>query len=83
MSALGRLGELHRELFISPWRAGLQREARSRQDALVALLFLEAMGVPNPDPYLSAELYPELVESFHDWHVRQGVEQWPEAGVCC
>lgn len=83
MSGVRRFEELHRELFIAPWRAGLRREARSRQDALVALLFLDAMGVPNPDPHLSAELYPELVESFHDWHRRQGVERWPEFGVCC
>lgn len=83
MSRLRRAGEIHSELFIAPWRAGLQREARSRQDALVAMLFLDAMGVPNPDPYLSLEVYPEMVESFHDWHRRQGIERWPSAGVCC
>ncbi len=73
----------HDELFLVPWRAGVAREARREEDVLVALLFLEALGVQGPADYFALELYPDLIEAFHDWHQRMGMETFPEAGVCC
>lgn len=49
----------------------------------MAMLFLEALGIPNPTSYYSLELYPEFVEEFHRWHRRMGMNQFPEPGVCC
>lgn len=80
---LRRFVELHDEFFVSKWRSGLQREAHRQQDLLVTLVFLEALGVENPAGYYTLELYPELVESFHEWHRRQGMDRAPEAGFCC
>lgn len=78
-----RLEELNDEFFVSKWRSGLQREAARQEDALMAMLFLEALGVPNPTSYYSLELYPEFVESFHRWHQRMGMPSSPEPGFCC
>ena len=78
-----RISDYHDELFMAPWRAGVAREARSEEDALVALLFLEALGIPGPADYYALELYPDLIEAFHSWHQRMGMETFPEAGVCC
>jgi hypothetical protein len=78
-----RLAAYHDELFMAPWRAGLQREARRQEDLLVTLVFLEALGVENPASYYTLELYPELVAAFHDWHHRAGMPRSPEPGVCC
>ena len=80
---LRRLDELNDEFFASKWRSGLQREATRQQDALMAMLFMEALGVPNPTSYYALELYPEFVESFHQWHRRMGIQTFPEAGFCC
>lgn len=80
---LRRLDELNDEFFTSKWRSGLQREATRQQDALMAMLFMEALGVPNPANYYALELYPEFVESFHQWHRRMGIQTFPEAGFCC
>ncbi len=68
---------------MAPWRAGLAREARDRQELLLTLVFLEALGVEHPAPLLSLELYPELVEGYHDWHRRTGLDRSPMPGVCC
>ncbi|BBL80962.1 hypothetical protein RxyAA322_28160 [Rubrobacter xylanophilus] len=78
-----RMEELHDEFFVSKWRSGLQREAARQQDALMAMLFLEALGIPNPAGYYTLELYPEFVEEFHRWHQRMGMNRFPEPGFCC
>lgn len=78
-----RLEELHREFFVAPWRSGLQREATRQQDLLLAMVFLEALGIENPAGYYTLDLYPEFVASFHEWHRRMGMETFGDAGVCC
>lgn len=78
-----RVEGFHAELFVAPWRAGLQREATRQQDLLLALTFLEALGIENPASYHTLDLYPELVASFHAWHQRAGTERFGDAGVCC
>ena len=78
-----RIEELHDEYFVGRWRSGLQREAGRQQDALMAMLFLEALGIPNPTSYYALELYPEFVEEFHRWHQRMGMNRFPEPGICC
>ncbi|KEZ75923.1 cory-CC-star protein [Salinisphaera hydrothermalis] len=78
-----RINSYHDELFVAPWRASIAREARKEEDVLVALLFLEALGIPGSADYFALELYPDLIEAFHHWHQRMGMETFPEAGVCC
>ncbi|TCJ16456.1 hypothetical protein E0L93_10070 [Rubrobacter taiwanensis] len=78
-----KLEEFNDEFMVSRWRSGLQREATQQQDALMAMLFLEALGVPNPTSYYSLELYPEFAEEFHRWHRRMGMNRFPESGFCC
>lgn len=78
-----RAEELHREFFVAPWRAGLQREATRQQDLLMAMAFLEALGIENPAGYTTLELYPEFIARFHEWHRRMGEDTFGDAGVCC
>jgi hypothetical protein len=78
-----RFSELHHELFLVPWRSGLEREARRQRDLLVTLVFIEGLGVENPATFHTLELYPELVEAYHDWHRRQGLEHAEQPGMCC
>jgi hypothetical protein len=78
-----KIEELHREFFVSKFRAGMQRQAGQQQDALMAMLFLEALGIPSPTSYYTLELYPEFVESFHQWHLRMGMQTFPDGGFCC
>lgn len=88
--SLARLGrslrtavEAYQEVYTVRHRSALQREARRQEDLLVTLVFLEALGVDNPAASVTVELYPELVEAYHDWHRREGWERSPEPGVCC
>lgn len=82
VEAYRKAEEFNREFFMGKWRAGLQKEAARQEDALMAMLFLEALGVPNPTSYYTLELYPEFVEEFHQWHMRMGMDSF-EPGFCC
>ena len=53
-----KINELNEEFLVSKWRSGLQKEANRQQDALMAMLFLEALGVPNPDELLLPRALP-------------------------
>jgi hypothetical protein len=83
VAAARRFRDLHHELFMAPWRAGVEREARRQRDLLVTLVFIEALGVENPAAFHTMELYPELLEAYHDWHRRQGLERAAVPGACC
>ncbi|MDP8925497.1 MAG: hypothetical protein M3M97_01005 [Actinomycetota bacterium] len=78
-----KINEFNEEFLVSKWRSGLQKEANRQQDALMAILFMEALGVPNPKSYYALSLYPEFVEEFHQWHRRMGMETFPDTGFCC
>lgn len=75
--------DAYQQVYTVRHRASARREARRQQDLLVTLVFLEALGVDNPAASVSAELYPELVAAYHDWHRREGWERAPEPGMCC
>ena len=62
---------------------GSKKRPTASKTPLWQCSFLEALGVPNPTSYYSLALYPEFVESFHQWHRRMGMETFPEAGFCC
>lgn len=78
-----RVVEWHDQLFVAKWRSALQREARRQEDAFLAMLYLSAFGIDDPAGYFTLPVTPELVESFHQWHRSQGIDRFPDAGVCC
>jgi hypothetical protein len=47
-------------------------------------VFAELMGVPNPATYYTLEMQPILLERFHAWHKRMGMEHSPlDHFRCC
>ena len=48
------------------------------------MVFSELMGVPNPAAWYTLELQPLLLERFHEWHRRAGMEHSPlDDFKCC
>ncbi|MFP3361633.1 cory-CC-star protein, partial [Planococcus sp. SIMBA_143] len=43
----------------------------------------EMIGIPNPVYYYTLELYPHIIEDFHDWHLRMGMDKSPLTGIRC
>ena len=84
---LGRLraawrafNEFYDELFYAPWRSAVARERRRQEDLFLLLCFSDLLGIPNPASYYTLELLPAMLERFHEWHLRQGMERSPLEG---
>ncbi len=75
--------DIYEEIFFAPYRSQIYREYRDRRDLFLLLSFSDLTGVPNPVGFYTLELYPELIEQFHEWHQRMGLEKAPEGGFRC
>ena len=72
------------EVYHAPYRGAVARAKRDQDDLFMLLIFSEMMGVPNPATYYTLELQPVLLERFHDWHTRMGMEHSPlDDFKCC
>lgn len=77
--------------FLAAWDEALsvgqaaerQRALEEIDDLFLLLCFSESMGLPNPAAWHTLELYPRLLEAFHDWHRRAGMARSPLDHVRC
>ncbi len=80
---LKRFSELAEEFYVAPYRGAIARARRDEDDLFMLFVFAELMGVPNPATYYTLELQPVLLERFHEWHKRMGMEHSPFDGMRC
>lgn len=71
------------EYYNAPYRAAIARARRDEDDLFMLLVFGEMMGIPNPASWYTLELQPLLLERFHDWHTRMGMERSPLDNMRC
>ena len=71
------------EFYVSPYRGAVARARRDQDDLFMLLVYSDLMGVPNPASYYTLELQPILMERFHEWHTRMGIEHSPLDGLKC
>ncbi|HEX5513905.1 MAG TPA: cory-CC-star protein [Gammaproteobacteria bacterium] len=71
------------EIYSVRYRSTIARARRDEDDLFMLLVFAELMGVPSPAGYYTLELQPLLLERFHDWHRRMGMERSPLDGFRC
>lgn len=78
-----RLLSLYDEMYQAPYRR-IERRAQRRKDDMFRLMVLsESLGVPNPAAFYTLELVPFMLEDFHEWHQRMGMEHSPLEGIRC
>lgn len=82
-SNLKKLVDFYVEVLEMPHRTEIARELRGEDDLFLLLLYSEMIGIPNPVYYYTLELYPYMIEQFHDWHLRMGMEKSPLSGIRC
>lgn len=78
-----QLVKLYEEILSIPHRTEIARELREEDDLFLLMLYSEMIGIPNPVYYYTLELYPYMIERFHDWHLRMGMEKSPLSGIRC
>lgn len=75
--------EIYEGMFFAPYRAQIHREYLRERDRFFILAFADLLGVPNPVQFYTLELYPHVIQQFHEWHLRMGMEHPPEGGFRC
>jgi hypothetical protein len=75
--------DLLAEFYVSPYRGAIARARRDEDDLFMLFVFSELLGVPNPATYYTLELQPILLERFHEWHTRMGMDHSPLDGFRC
>ncbi len=81
--ALASVATFLTEYYEAPYRGVVARARRDQDDLFMLFVFSEMMGVPNPATYYTLELQPLLLEQFHEWHMRMGMEHSPLDGFRC
>ena len=81
---LARARSLLAEFYAAPYRGAIARARRDEDDLFMLFVYAELLGVPNPATYYTLELQPLLLERFHEWHTRIGLERSPlDHFRCC
>ena len=75
--------EIYEGIYFAPYRSAIHREYLEQRDLFLIMGFADLVGVPNPTAFYTMELYPELIEQFHEWHLRMGMPSAPEGGFRC
>ena len=71
------------EFYHAPYRRTLTTAYRDENDVFMLMVFAEQLGVPNPVSFYTMELLPFMLEEFHEWHVRMGMEKSPIGHFGC
>lgn len=77
------LTHFYQEAYGHAWRRQQLRTQRRREDMFRLLVLSEVLGIPNPAQYHCLELLPWVLEDFHAWHRRMGMEHSPLEGFRC
>jgi hypothetical protein len=80
---LSALRDIYEGIYIAPYRAQMHRELLREHDLFLLAGFNDLLGIPNPVVFYTLELYPELIDHFHQWHRRMGMPRAPEDGFRC
>lgn len=75
--------DIYEGMYTAPYRSALYGEYLKERDLFMLLVFSDMAGVPNPVSFYTLELYPELLDQFHEWHLRLGMPQPPDGGFRC
>ena len=75
--------DIYEGVYVVPYRSAIHREYLRQRDLFLILGLSDLLGVPNPVQFYTLELMPDLIEDFHEWHLRLGMEQPPEGGFRC
>lgn len=71
------------EFYKGPYRQMFAREKQNEDDFFTLIVLGEALGVPDPAAYYTAEFLPSLYQDFHAWHRRMGMPDSPLDHIAC
>ena len=78
-----RFAEILRGAAYAQYERDLRQHTAELNDLFLLLCFMEATALPNPATLYLLEVYPYLLEQFHLWHRRMGIERSPLDNMPC
>ena len=78
-----RFADIARGAALAGYEHDLRRQTAELNDLFLMLCFMEATALPNPATLYLLEIYPYLLEQFHDWHKRMGIAHSPIGSLPC
>lgn len=75
--------DIYEGVYFVPYRTTIHREYLRQRDLFFLLGFSDLLGVPNPLQFYTLELLPEVLDGFHEWHLRMGMPEPPAGGFRC
>jgi len=61
----------------------LRMQAAELNDMFLLLCYMEIVGLPNPATLYLLDVYPYLLDQFHVWHKRMGMDRSPLGNLPC
>jgi hypothetical protein len=83
MSVAQNLRDILRGVAYGRYERELRLEAAELNDYFLLLCYMEVVGLPNPAAFYLLEVYPHLLEQFHLWHRRMGMDRSPLGSLPC
>lgn len=80
---IGRLAEVLEGMALTGHRRQVRAQAIELHDLFLLLCFMDLMGLPNPAALYLVDLHPYLLEEFHLWHRRMGIDRSPLTTFSC
>lgn len=68
---------------VAGYRRRLRAQAVELNDLFLLLCYMDLLGLPNPAALYLLDLYPYVLEEFHLWHRRMGMDRSPLADFSC
>ena len=79
-----RLADILRGAALGRYEREVRHQTAELNDLFLLLCFMEAAGMPNPATLYLLEVYPYLLDQFHQWHLRMGIQRSPlDSLPCC
>jgi hypothetical protein len=61
----------------------MRLQAAELNDLFLLLCYMEIVGLPNPATLYLLDIYPYLLDQFHLWHRRMGMDRSPLGNLPC
>jgi len=77
------LGQFMHGAAFGRYEQDLRQQTAELNDLFLLMCYMEIVGLPNPVTLYLLEIYPHLLEEFHAWHRRMGMDRSPLANFSC
>jgi len=77
------LADFFHGMALAGYEKTMREQLMELNDLFMLLCFMELVGLPNPATIYLLEVYPYVLDEFHLWHRRMGMDHSPLGNLPC